>query len=113
MNLMVAFLGAVVSAAVGYAVTKLFDYLFKILKEKRWVYFAVAGVFALIFIVSYFASAYFRDVLKAYTYASPTERQCFFDARINDPRGADARSGAHSFSTAPNNKISWSPSDCV
>ncbi len=113
MNLFVAFLGALASAAVGYGVTKLFDYLFKIFKEKRWVSFAVAGVFALGFISAYLASPYFRDVLKAWLDASPTERQCFFEARIDNPNGADAQSGAHGFITAPNTPISWSPTNCM
>lgn len=113
MNLLVAFFGAVASAALGYAVTKLFDYLFKNLKEKRWIYFAVAGVFALLFVFFYSSSPYFRDAIKAYTSATPMERECFFEARITDPRGADSRTGAHAYNTKRDNDISWSPSDCV
>ena len=113
MKLMVALLGALVSALVGYALTKLFDYFFKILKGKPWVLYAVAGVFALGFIFAYSVSPYFRDVLKAWFNASPTERQCFFDAQIDKPKGADAPSGAHGFLVDPTTLISWTPTNCV
>lgn len=113
MKIIVALLGIFVSALTGYLLTKLFDYLFKIIKDRRWVFYTVAGVFALGFTFMYFVSPYFRDVLKAWFYASTTEQQCFFDARIDNPNGADTESLAHQYITDANTTVSWTPTNCV
>lgn len=116
MKLIIALVGALISALFGFLLSKLFEYLFgkvRDLKLSPRIFYAVAGIFAFGFIFYYSVSPRFRDVLKAWSDASPTERQCFFDAQIDRPKGADAETSAHAYITDANTPISWTPTNCV